>query len=207
MIDNELKDYINNSIIPKYLNYDNGHNINHINDVIESSLEIAKNYDVNINMVFVISAYHDIGIMYGRKNHNITSAKYMVDDVNLRKWFNDEQIKTMSDAIEDHRASNEYEPRTIYGKIISEADRIIDVETIIYRTMGYGKANFPEYSFEEHFERLYEHIEQKYGENGYLKLWLKTEKNTKGLKKLRELLKDKTKMKDMCYVLNKDISL
>ena len=49
---------------------------------------------------------------------------------------------TIKDAIEDHRASSNHEPRTIYGRIVSTADRtIIDIDNTIRRSYSYGKRN------------------------------------------------------------------
>jgi len=197
-IDDSLRQYIAEKILPQYQDYDKGHRTDHILSVIENSLDIAGDYDVNIEMVYVIAAYHDIGMRYGRKDHHLTSGKVLAEDNNLREWFDENQLEIMKEAIEDHRASNDYEPRSLYGKIISEADRVIDAETILYRTMEYGKARFPDYSFDEQAERVYKHVKEKYGEHGYLKLWLKTGKNEKGLSELRELLKDKDKFINLC---------
>ncbi len=197
LVNKLLEEYVNQNIIPKYKEFDKGHDVGHVSDVIQNSLEIAESLDVDIDMVFVIAAYHDVGIVFGRENHNITSGKLMIEDAELKRWFSEEQLIIMQQAIEDHRASNDYEPRTIYGKIISEADRVIDAQTIIFRTIGYGKTYYPEFSAEQHFERTYQHIQQKYGENGYLKLWLNTTKNTEGLRSIRELLADKEKMRKM----------
>ncbi len=192
-----LKEYIAKNILPRYGGFDKGHGIDHVNDVIESSLEIAEAYDVDINMVYTIAAYHDVGIKFGRKNHNLTSGQILVEDEALLKWFDNAQLLTMQQAVEDHRASNDYEPRTIYGKIISEADRQIDIETIVRRTIEFGKAHYPELSFEQQFQRTYVHIQEKYGDGGYLKLWLETKKNSEGLKKLRALLTDKAAMREL----------
>ena len=202
-LDNVLKEYVVAYIIPQYLAFDKGHNIDHVKDVIENSLVIAEDFDVDIDMVFTVAAYHDVGIKFGREKHNITSAKILADDKFIAELFSKDQIIIMKEAIEDHRASNNYEPRSIYGKIISEADRIIDAEKIIYRTIEYGKTNFPNLSDEEQYERIYEHIKNKYGENGYMKLWLNTERNVKGLEKIRALLKDKQAMRNMCNSYNK----
>ncbi len=202
-LDNVLKEYVITYIIPQYQAFDNGHNVNHVNDVIENSLAIAEDFDVDIDMVFTVAAYHDVGIKFGRENHNITSAKILTEDKFIAELFSKDQIITIKEAIEDHRASNNYEPRSIYGKIISEADRIIDAEKIIYRTIEYGRSNFPNLSDEEQYERTYEHIKDKYGENGYIKLWLNTERNVRGLEKIRALLKDKKAMKNMCESYNK----
>ncbi len=199
-----LYEYVYQNIIPQYKEFDKGHSTDHVSAVIENSIEISESYDVDIDMIFVIAAYHDVGIKFGRKDHNITSAKIMREDSALNKWFSAEQKNIMSEAIEDHRASNNYEPRTIYGKIISEADRIIDVETILYRTHEFGKAKFPELSPTEQFERSYGHISEKYGDGGYLKLWLNTTKNEQGLSRLRALIKDKPAMKELYFSIAKN---
>lgn len=198
-INSDLKEYVENNIIPQYTYFDKGHDSNHVNEVLQNSFDIAKNYDVDIDMVFTTAAYHDVGIKFGRKTHNITSAQILREDLTLKKWFSDEQITIIAQAIEDHRASNDYEPRTIYGKIISEADRVIDVDRLIYRTTEYGKANFPNLTIEEQFERIYDHITRKFGENGYMKLWLNTKRNTDALNVVRMLLNDKEQMRKMVY--------
>lgn len=194
----QLIEYIKSAILSQYRFYDKGHQQDHIESVIANSLEIAQDYDVDVNMVYTIACYHDIGLQFGRKDHNITSGKYLTEDLTLQKWFNHDQMILMKEAIEDHRASNDYEPRSIYGKIVSEADRVIEVETILFRTMEYGKENFPTYAFEEQFERSYAHILEKYGPNGYIKLWLYTKANTRGLEEIRSLLSDKNTMRNMC---------
>lgn len=196
----ELNEYVYENIIPQYQMFDKGHNNEHITKVISSSFKIAKDYEVDINMIFVIAAYHDIGIINGRKNHHITSGIILANDKELYNWFSKEQIDIMKEAVEDHRASNDYEPRSIYGKIISEADRDINIDTMIYRTMEYGISHFPKLSFDEQFERLFSHIESKYGENGYLELWLKTEDNIAGLSEIRRMLKNKELMKSECKI-------
>ena len=57
----ELVKYIENEIFPLYNRNEEGHGINHIKTVIKRSLEIAKNYDVDLNIVYVVASYHDIG--------------------------------------------------------------------------------------------------------------------------------------------------
>lgn len=197
-INPQLHEYIEKSILPQYRYFDKGHRQDHIECVVKNSLEIAQDYDVNINMVYTIACYHDLGLQFGRKNHNLTSGEYLMLDTTLRKWFESNQLSIMKEAIEDHRASNDYEPRSIYGKIVSEADRVIDVETVLFRTMEYGKENFSTYAFEEQFERSYAHILEKYGPTGYIKLWLYTKANTRGLDEIRSLLSDKNTMRSMC---------
>ena len=194
MINSELKSYIENNIFPEYSKNEEGHGIKHINTVIERSMKLSKGYDVDLNMVYVIAAYHDIGHHIDRKNHEKVSAEMMFEDKKLEKWFSDEERKTIKEAIEDHRASLDREPRSIYGKIISSADRtIIDIDNTIRRTYLYGKEHEKDYSHEQLVNRVYKHLTEKYGENGYAKCYIKDEEYENAINKLRESLKDKEK--------------
>ena len=182
-----IKSYVELNIIPIYRTFDKAHNLEHIGKVIANSLAIACDYEVDINKVYVIAAYHDIGLSQGREYHEKTSAAFLLSDTKLKEWFSDNDLVMMSQAVEDHRASNDYEPRSIYGKIISEADRDIEYLTILRRTIQYSLKNYPSYNIEQHFIRTYEHIRDKYGEGGYLKLWLNTELSRKNLQTLRDM--------------------
>ncbi|MCL2703954.1 MAG: HD domain-containing protein [Defluviitaleaceae bacterium] len=184
-IRHEIVNYVMQNILPKYESFDEAHNLEHVNRVIKNSLSIASDYSLDINKVYIIAAYHDIGLSQGRTNHEKTSAALLLLDTKLKEWFSDDELRLMSEAVEDHRASNSYEPRSIYGKIVSEADRDIEYITILTRIIQYSLDNYPEFSFEQHFTRSYEHIRDKYGENGYLKLWLDTEINRKNLHEVR----------------------
>ena len=88
--------------------------------VIQESVTLASHYEVDMNMVYVIAAYHDTGLVEGREFHHLASGKILTDDSRLKEWFTEEQILIMKEAVEDHRASADYEPRTIYGKIVQK---------------------------------------------------------------------------------------
>ncbi|NLY20588.1 MAG: HD domain-containing protein [Tissierellia bacterium] len=183
ILNDEIVEYVENTILPKYQNFDLAHKIDHAKAVISNSLDIAKEYDVDINMVYVIAAYHDLGLINGRENHHIDSGIILADDKYLKSMFSIEDINLMSQAVEDHRASNDYEPRSIYGKIVSTADRDLKYHNIIRRTSEFSVSNFPEHSFEEHMDRCIDHLNTKYGEYGYVKLWL-DDAHTKNLLKI-----------------------
>ena len=191
-INQELVKYIESEIFPLYNRNEEGHGIGHIKTVIKRSLELAKNYDVDLNMVYVIASYHDIGHYIDRKKHEIISAEMFMKDEKIRKWFTTEQINTIKEAIEDHRASSNHEPRTIYGRIVSTADRtIIDIDNTIRRSYSYGKRNYVGLSEEEKIERVYQHLTEKYGENGYAKVYLEDKEFDESIKKLRQALSNK----------------
>lgn len=197
MLSNDIISYIENEIIPRYDNFDAAHRRDHVNMVIQQSLEISKFLDVDINMVYVIAAYHDTGLCKGREHHHEVSAQIIKADENLRKWFTEEQIQTMADAAEDHRASAKNAPRTIYGRIVAEADRFIDPETIVKRTIQYGLDHYPELSKEQQYDRMLQHLHEKYGRNGYLKLWFPESPNTARLEKLRQMIDNETEIKEI----------
>ncbi len=184
----DLQKYIESNIIPRYAAFDKAHRIDHVHTVIEQSLELAGHYDIDEDMVYAIAAYHDTGLAEGRDIHHIASARIIRSDSGLREWFSPEQIEIMADAAEDHRASNKNEPRTIYGRIVAEADRIIDGDTIIRRTIQYGLSHYAELDREGHFQRFMAHMAEKYADGGYLKLWIPESPNAARLAAFRSEL-------------------
>lgn len=196
-ISKDLKKYIETNIIPKYQAFDRGHNIDHVNTVIEESLALAQNLDVDINMVYAIAAYHDLGLCRDRKLHHIISGEILLADENLLKWFDKSEIQVMKEAVEDHRASSKNSPRTIYGRIVAEADRDIQPLKIIKRTIQYSLKNNPNSDKEGHYIHLIEHMQEKYSENGYIKLWFENTKNSANLEKLREIIRNENLLREL----------
>ena len=193
-INDDLKDYIEKNIFPEYSKNEPAHNIDHIKYVINRSFKFACTLkNINYNMVYTIAAYHDIGHHIDSKKHEIISGEIMSKDEKLKKFFSEEELKIIKEAIEDHRASAEHEPRSIYGKIVSTADRNNTVEACLRRSYTYGKKLEPDSTDEELFERAYKHLKMKFGENGYAKFFFKDEEYENFLKEIRELLLDKEK--------------
>ena len=162
MIRSEIITYIEKNILPLYDSFDRGHRRDHAQQVIERSAQLARGFDVNEEMVYVTAAYHDTGLKYGRELHHSDSARIIRADKELERWFTAEQISTIADAAEDHRASAERAPRTIYGRIVAEADRLIIPELILRRTVQYSLANFPALDREGHWLRSLDHLREKY---------------------------------------------
>jgi len=198
MINDELKAYIEINVIPKYKFLDLAHSGNHVQDVIEKSLDIARDYNVDFNMVYTIAAFHDIGLIVERDRHHIISGEMLLEDKFITKFFTFEQLITMKEAVEDHRASSKNPPRSIYGRIVAEADRSDTMDTIIERSILFRNNNSE--SFESIYPDIYKHIEEKYGENGYLKVLLKTKYSQKMLSDIRAMLKNPSAFKE--YVKN-----
>ena len=174
-----LKRYIEREIIPRYEHFDRAHDVGHVRTVIARSLELAARYEVDADMVYAIAAYHDTGLVNGRENHHLDAGRILAADRELRRWFSEEQVEVMREAVEDHRASAGHAPRSIYGRIVAEADRVIDPATIIRRTVQYGLDHCPGLDREGHFVRCLEHLREKYAEGGYLKLWFPESENAR----------------------------
>jgi len=191
-INNELKNYIEENIFPEYSKNEPAHNIEHIKYVINRSFKFANTVpDINYDMVYTIAAYHDIGHHIDSKKHEIISGGIMSKDENLKRFFSEEELKVIKEAIEDHRASSDHEPRSIYGKIVSTADRNITIEDCLSRTYTYGKKLNPRASDEELYLRAHDVLIKKFGENGYAKFFFEDEEYEKFLKDIRELLSNK----------------
>ena len=164
----KLKKHIDDIIYKNYSLNDMGHSIDHANYVIRRSLEFAKEVEnINLDMVYIIAAYHDVGHHINAKEHEYISSKLLLEDEVLKDYFSDEQIKIMSEAVFDHRSSMDGEPRSIYGKIVSSADRNTDVEITLKRCFSYNRKHSPELSLEECIEKCRQFLLNKFGIDGY----------------------------------------
>lgn len=180
--------FVEREILPRYNAFDRAHQLRHANSVIKSSLKLAKMIGADEDMAYVIAAYHDLGLEGPRAIHHITSGKILIADGRLKRWFSDEQLKIMKEAVEDHRASASHAPRSIYGKIVAEADRELEPDTIMRRTIEYGLDHYPEKSKDECFERFCQHLNEKYSANGYIHLWIPGSENENHLRTIRNII-------------------
>lgn len=190
-VDLTLMEFVEKQILPRYTAFGESHGLYHVTRVIKNSLELARMLGADINMTYTIAAYHDLGMEGPRAIHHITSGKILTADTRLKKWFSPEQIKIMREAVEDHRASASHAPRSIYGKIVAEADRDIDIDTVFTRAIQYGIEHDPDKDKEWQFKRFDSHMEEKYSNNGYIKLWIPHSPNEKKLKELRDIIVNK----------------
>lgn len=163
----EIENYIEKEILPQYEKL-SGHTTTHINQVIAKSLAIAEDIpEINRNMAYVIAAYHDLGRLVDDETHNIESGKMMAKDAKLREFFSEAEIKTMIEAVEDHRASLKYDPRSVYGKIVGSADRDMDVNIMLERSYDYTRLLNPDMTDDEVIEDARVHLREKFAPGGY----------------------------------------
>ena len=198
MINEELKKHIEEVIFKSYDKNDDAHNLEHIKYVIERSYMFASRVpDINLEMVYVIAAYHDIGHYIDAKNHEKVSGEMLLKNQNLRRFFTEEEIKTMSEAVCDHRASSKNEPRSIYGKIVSSADRNVLIDVPLKRTYSYRKVHNQTSTLDEIIEESRLHLLDKYGKEGYAttKMYFEDEDYKKFLDDIALLVSDKEEFK------------
>ena len=183
-----LQIYIRKNIIPKYRRLDRAHSINHIEYVIKRSMDLAKTYKLDSDMMYCVAAFHDIGMLINRLGHEEYGADILENDVYIKKVFNVEQIQIMKLAVKEHRASYKGEYSSVYSKAISEADRSYDIFLMTYRSIAYGMAKYPDYSYAEHYERTYDYLRRKYGKDGYSRMVLYYEPDMKKIEQIQKVL-------------------
>ena len=194
----EIAAFLEAEIVPLYDAFDKGHQRDHAHAVMATSEKLAQYYpEVDETMLLVAAAYHDVGLAKGREHHHTDSAIFMRADKRLRQWFSEEEINLMVDAAEDHRASSSHAPRTIYGRLVAESDRQIIPETVILRTMQYTRSHYPGLTKEQEWDRLVEHMHEKYAEGGYLQLWIPESDNAKKLAQLRAIIADESRLRQI----------
>lgn len=194
-LNDTLVRFVEAEIIPRYAAFDKAHREDHARQVIARALDLAAHYPVNVNIVYAAAACHDLGLAVDRKTHHLESGRIIRGMAELRRWFSEAEIETVAQAAEDHRASSDHAPRSVYGRIVAEADRLIDPVSIIRRTVQFGLSHYPELPREGHWERTLEHMNEKYGDQGYLKLWIPESPNAVQLEALRAIIRDETALR------------
>ena len=195
MVNPSLEKYLLEEIVPRYSGFDLAHREDHAMTVISQAMLLLDRMpsggtQVDRDMLMAAAACHDLGLVNGRDNHHLDSGKIIREDERLKEWFDTEQIETIAQAAEDHRASGKSAPRSIYGMLVAEADRVIDGETIIRRTIQFGQKHYPELDRDGHIERAVAHLREKYGRGGYLKLWIPWSDNAARLAELQDIIAD-----------------
>lgn len=201
-----FQQYIYEEIVPKYSAFDAAHKEDHAMTVISQAMELMQRRDawlaahpqaheiwrseINPCVMLAAAACHDLGLANGRERHHLDSGVIIRADERLREWFTESEIETIAQAAEDHRASGKGDPRSIYGMIVAEADRVIEGETIIRRTIQFGFKHYPGLDRAGHIARAVEHLNEKYGRGGYLKLWIPWSDNAVRLAALQDLIAD-----------------
>lgn len=207
-----LDRYVYEEVVPRYAGFDQAHREDHALTVISQALELADGLEswlavhqeadavwhtpVDRNILLAAAACHDLGLVNGRDRHHLDSGMMIRADERLREWFDEDEVEIIAQAAEDHRASGNLPPRSIYGMLVAEADRVIDGETIIRRTIQFGWKHYPDLDRDGHVARAMEHLREKYGQGGYLRLWVPWSDNARRLSALQDVIADEMALQE-----------
>lgn len=150
-----------------YDTFDSGHGPDHQQAVRDRSRVLAEMYAPDkLNLVDLAARLHDIGLAKGRESHEQRGAEMVVGDPRFKK-LPKRQLRLLVNAIRQHRASTG-KPRSIVGKIVSDADRIAgsDVAGALRRSFDYGQKHAPHLTEEGQYRRVLSYLAQKFAPEG-----------------------------------------
>ena len=208
MLPEGLKGWVESAVLPRYEAFDAAHRAGHARRVVARAMAMAATLWPMAGgqpaeaatmhaVVYTAAAMHDLGLACGRERHHLESGRMVRECRELRRWFDDGQIELIAQAAEDHRASATAPPRSQVGCIVAEADRDVEPESIVRRTVEYGLGHYPELDREGHWQRTLQHLHEKYAEGGYLKLWFEPSPNAAPLAELRTLIADEGRLRQL----------
>jgi len=176
MIDSiqQLRKECEEEFSPMYEGADPLHGMEHINQVVDSAMEIheaLRDSHIDINdstaeMLMIACYVHDIFTNTNRKKHHINASDYVMSNIG-----NDSKVigrlsmykrRIIAKAVEQHRASSmPSEFHSVVGEILASADRgAPSLRAILERaTMGGSAID----------EKFINHMKDKYGTGGYVR--------------------------------------
>lgn len=160
----ELRQYVEENVFPLWAANDKGHGPIHRTEVIRRIFALNETFDLALdsNMLFVIASYHDVGKYIDHKRHHLIAAEKFMEDLGIKKFFTDDERIIMKEAMEDHRSSKEDEPRSVYGKLISSADRNTTIEMVFIRSFFVAKDRMPDMNIEEYLDYTVDRLRKRY---------------------------------------------
>ena len=72
----DIMSFVEQQILPRYNAFGRSHGLGHVQRVIKSSLQLASMIGADLNMSYVIAAYHDLGMEGPRAIHHITVERF-----------------------------------------------------------------------------------------------------------------------------------
>ena len=203
-VDNSLKEYIKQKILPEYSKNDGGHNQAHIKEVIRRSFELNDAFELKLspNLIYTIAACHDWGKCEDHERHHLIAARHFMDDEFFKTFFSNQERKTIKEAIEDHRSSKEDEPRSTYGKLISSADRNSRIDIVFIRSFFVAHERTPDETISDYLDFTIKRLSKKYSEEDPENMFYEDKIYKDFLKDMRALLKNETEFKDRYCKVN-----
>lgn len=203
-VDKNLIEYIKLNIFASYAVNDQAHGIVHIMEVIRRSFALNATFKLNLNknMIYAIAAYHDLGKHENHEIHEkIAGAKFYSDE-NMKRFFTDEERLIIKEAIEDHRSSKEDNPRSVYGKLISSADRNTSIDMVFIRSFFVAQERMPEDNIEQYLDYTIKRLSKRYSEDNPENMFYEDQTYQEFLKDMRNILTHEEEFKERYCAIN-----
>lgn len=203
-VDPKLRSYVEENVFPLWELNDKGHGPIHRTEVIRRIFALNETFHLklNPNMLFVIASYHDVGKYIDHKRHHLIAAEKFMEDVGMKRFFNDDERVIMKEAMEDHRSSKEDEPRSVYGKLISSADRNTTIEMVFIRSFFVAKDRMPDMNINEYLDYTVNRLRKRYGEENPENMFFEDDVYQVFLKDMRNLLSRPDDFKNLYCSIN-----
>ena len=203
-VDPKLRSYVEENVFPLWELNDKGHGPIHRTEVIRRIFALNETFHLklNPNMLFVIASYHDVGKYIDHKKHHLIAAEKFMEDVGMKRFFNDDERKVIKEAMEDHRSSKEDEPRSVYGKLISSADRNTTIEMVFIRSFFVAKDRMPDMNINEYLDYTVNRLRKRYGEENPENMFFEDDVYQVFLKDMRNLLSRPDDFKNLYCSIN-----
>lgn len=105
---------------------------NHIKHVVKNAIELAKEYNADVEIVTLGALLHDISVPseYGPiEEHHIYGSK-IADELLHKLNYPEEKIEHVKKCIENHRSSGKANRATIEEQCVADADAIAHFDAI-----------------------------------------------------------------------------
>ncbi len=196
-VDPDLREYVEMEIFLEYAKNDKAHGVLHVREVVRRAFVLDEEFGLGLNpdMIFAVAVCHDRGKYIDSERHEEIAAEKFLADEKMKEFFSEEQRKMIAEAIADHRSSKEDEPRSVYGKLISSADRNTRVEMVFIRSFFVAKVRMPEEKIEDYLDFTIQRLRKRYSEENPEAMYFEDEEYQKFLMEMRELLTNKDEFK------------
>lgn len=199
----KIVNYIETNILPQYSKNDKAHGLVHIKEVVRRSFVLNETLGLNLNpdMIYVIASYHDIGKFENHEIHEIISAQKFLADEKIKSFFNEGEVRCIAEAIEDHRSSSNNH-RSIYGQLISSADRNTTVDMVFIRSFFVAQERMPDSPIEEYLDYTIQRLSKRYSKENPESMVLRDAAYEEFLEEMRAILKDPPTFKTRYCTIN-----
>lgn len=146
---------------------DQAHRTDHIMQVAQNCLDIAKRYDLDTTTMLLAALLHDIYSGRDRVNHHLLAAEWV--RTNLHKYgYSEEVVANVAIMCEEHRDSGDGVYTNRLSEAFAAADRgPMDIVSSVERGFGRTISNITDEELDAVWPKTIKMLRDKFGEGGY----------------------------------------